>query len=127
MKVVPLNSTEFLKKAYTLAESQNQLYYYVLSGQYKNAKQCQQEIARIAVNNYEAYKTLKFIRYKFPSMPLKSFLELKFRVLIFNLIQKFTKDTPEEKKLKQMNKDYINRLSPIEVKEGHIDITVPAL
>lgn len=128
--------TEF-KRSYTtidavtraakIFELRKQMDLSVLDGKLREARNCQKEIAKVALEDFETYKTVPFMHYILPRMGLKEILKLMFNSFEFKIYSKFVKRTPEEKQFTKLSRDYYKTLTPEDIKKNTIDYEIPSL
>lgn len=95
----------------------------VIDGKFRNARNADKEFAKIAVEDFDTFKTLPIIRMK--NVSFKEWVGLAFKSLGFRIYKAFTKKTPEEKQLRQQNKLYRKELTPEELKKKTIEYNLP--
>ena len=120
------NTVESAMKATQLFELRKNIQLSVMSGHYRQARTYQKVLAKNAVDSFDVYKKLPFLRFSTPGMSLKDTLSMAFKNWKFKLFCKFSKKTPEEKQFRIMCKEYYGNLTPEEIKNNTIDITIPA-
>ena len=82
---------------------------HIMSGEFKAARQTQKEFAKLAVQDFETFKTVPTI--SFTNVPIKEWLGMAFQGLKFKIFSAFTKKTPEEKQLAKKYNEYIKELT----------------
>ena len=95
-------------KAAKMFELRNQVSLSVLSGNFRNARAAQRELAETASDNFDVYKTLPSV--KITNIPLKEWFVLAFRSLEYKAFRLFSKKTPKEKLFSEQWKSYIKSL-----------------
>lgn len=97
----------------------------ISEGKYREARQAQKDFAKIAVEDFEIYKTLPNIHVH--NVPLREGWEIFKKLVKFKIYRLFTRKTPEEKQLKRQYKEYSKQLTQDDKKNKTIDITIPSL
>ena len=77
----------------------------VLEGNFRNARIAQREFSKIAIEDFDTFKTLPNI--KITNIPLRDWLILGFRSLEYKIYKFFTRKTPEEKTFAKMYKAFV--------------------
>ena len=96
----------------------------VIEGKYRDARLAQKELAEIAINDFDTFKTLPIINFK--NVPLNFWVRALCNSIKFRIYKLFTLNTPEEKQLIKMVKQYTKEVTKEDIKKKSIDITVPA-
>ena len=121
------STAEAAIRAVVMVELRKKLSISVVEGKFKEARECQKAIAKTAVEDFETYKTLPLINFILPKTDIKAFFILAFKSFEFKIYNKFFKKTPEEKQFAKLSKDYYSKLTPEDIKQKTIDITIPSL
>ena len=77
---------------------------YVMCGKFKEAREFEKEIAKLAIKDFDIYKAVT--NFKLTDLPPETGKILFFNSLKYRLYRAFTSKTPEEKELIKMNKKY---------------------
>ncbi len=110
------------KKMFELRQASTSL---ILSGEFKKARSIQKEFAKMAVNDFEAYKALPLVRYN--NVPFKVWLAMLGKSIKFRLYKMFSPLSNDEKQLNKLSRSYLSNLSDSDKKKKTIDITIPSL
>lgn len=122
---ITFKDTDSALKAINMFELRRKSSISILSGKFKQAREAQRELAKIAVDDFETYKSLPGI--KFSNVPLKAWLAFLLKSFGFKIFKLFSKKTPEEKQFAERCKSYAKELRPEDKKAKTIDITIPSL
>ena len=97
MKVDSINSV-----SQKIANLKSDISSSILNGQYNKARESHKELAKIAMDNFElTVKTPEPSSHSFSLFSKKG-----FNALLFTILEKFRKKTPEEKRLIEFTKMY---------------------
>lgn len=92
-------------KAEEIFEYEKAFWINVLMGKFKEAKKLQQDLAKLAINDFEIYKAVT--NFEITNFPKEVNKILFFNSIKYNIYRAFTSKSPEEKELKRMNKKYL--------------------
>ncbi|MBQ7125698.1 hypothetical protein IJO12_01275 [bacterium] len=99
MKISSVSKAPIKKQLY---DTRINLFSAIMDGKYNEARQCQKEFAKIAVDNFDiAIQTPQPVKGSFPLFSKMGWKAVKFMIFKF-----FSKKTPEEKQLKKMLREY---------------------
>ncbi len=112
-----------IEKIKQMFEYRKQSFLNVLIGNFKEAKKNRQELAKLAIENFEDFKTLPKIN--FTNTPKSIIKTAIFNGFKYRLYSAFTSKTPEEKALKKMSKEYLKELKANKKQIKTINIPFP--
>lgn len=95
----------------------------VLTGNFKEARESEKQLAKLAVNDFETYKLLPHVR--FTNLPFEMGKQALKQSLKYRIYRAFSPKTPEEKQFQQMKKDYLKELKSKNEKPKVVDIKFP--
>ncbi|MCR5265544.1 MAG: hypothetical protein K6E29_02995 [Cyanobacteria bacterium RUI128] len=81
---------------------------HVISGNFKEAREAHKQMAKLAVEDFDTYKQVT--NFKIANLPPEVNKILLVNSLKYKAYCAFSKKTPEEKQLEQMNKEYIREM-----------------
>ena len=96
----------------------------IIEGKFREARNIQKEFAKLAVDDFETFKTLPSVRFK--NVPFKPSVSIFFKSLQFKLFRMFTKKSPEEKLFRQKYNEYIKEIDKNNQVRERVDITLPS-
>ena len=98
---------------------------FITSGNFKEAREANKQLAKLAVNNFETYK--QATNFKITNIPPEIGKHLFINSLKYKLYYAFSKKTPEEKQLQKMNKEYLKKLKANNEERKPQEISFPRL
>ena len=122
---VTFNNLDSALRAQKMFELSKQSKLSVLNGNFKNARNMQQELAKLALEDFETYKTLPTISIK--NVPLKEFFFIFLQSLKFRIYKLFSPNSKEEKELIKKYSEYSKKLIDQEKQNKTINIVIPSL
>ena len=124
---VTFNKMDSAMNAAKLMNLQRESFRLALDGKCKKAREIQREIAKLAVNDFEAYKALPSVNITVDRrfVTVKEYFGMWFNSLKFRIYSAFTRKTPEEKIFIEKSKSYAKTLSPEDIKKKTINVQVP--
>ena len=122
---VSYKDAETAHRAQRMYELNRQHLMSIMDGKYKEAVRVRRNLAKIALEDFETYKTLPILSFK--NVPLKIWLSLLSKSIKYRLYKLFTRKTPEEKEFYNLCQEYQKTLTPEDIRKKTIDINIPPL
>ena len=95
----------------------------VMLGKYRDARVAQKEFAKLAVEDFDAFKAMPTINVL--NIPFRFAIPILFKNLGFKIFNLFSRKTPEEKQLRTMYKAYRKEASPEEIQKHTVTLQFP--
>ncbi len=105
------HKTEIFKKTQKINEMfnyQKMSMMYIVAGKFKEARESEKQLAKLAVKDFDNYKTIPNI--KITDAPFELGVLFAKQSLKYRVYRAFSPKTQEEKQFLQMKKDYYNEL-----------------
>ena len=99
--------------------------YYVISGEFKKAREVSKELAKAAVKDFEIYKSMT--NFRITNIPPEAGKTLFLNSIKYKIYRAFIPKTEEEKQLYKMNKDYLKELKSKNIKPKPVEIELPRI
>ena len=88
--------------------------YYVISGEFKKAREAGKELAQLAVKDFDIYKSMT--NFEITNLPPEAGKILFLNSIKYKIYRAFLPKTAEEKQLYKMNKNYLKELKSKNIK-----------
>ncbi len=97
----------------------------VISHKFRDARNYQRQLAKLAAEDFDTFKTLPNVSYK--NVPFGIWLVSLFRNLDFKIFKLFTKTTPEEKAFYKKSREYFKTLTPEDIKKNTLEVDMKSV
>ena len=97
----------------------------VFLGKFKDARKCEKELAKTAVEDFDAYKSIPNV--SVTNVPWFIFRKLIINIFKYRVYKAFSKKIPEEKRFMELKKEYLDELKKENKEIKTVKIELPRL
>ncbi len=97
----------------------------VVTGNFKEARESEKQLAKLAVNDFETYKDIPHV--KFTGIPVGMAAHIMKKSLQYRVYKAFSPKTPEEKQFLKMKKEHIKELKANKLQPKTVEIKFPQM
>lgn len=96
---------------------------YVIFGDFKKAREISKELAKLAVKDFDIYKSMT--NFRITNLPPEAGKILFINSIKYKIYRLFSPKTEEEKQLYKMNKEYLKKMKSENIKLKPVEIKFP--
>ena len=110
-------------KAQSMLDTSHAAFVSVIFGNFKQAREQEKELAKMAVKDFDVYKKIPHI--KIENVPFVVLKQAFLNGLKYRVYKAFSSKTPEEKQFLNMKKEYIKQLKAENIKPKTVALELP--